>query len=42
MTPITLTCSCGATLEIDTDDQKYLEKRKAEFEKEHETCPHAA
>lgn len=39
MTPETLVCDrCGAKLRIETDDQKYLDKKKDEFEKKHEQC----
>ena len=39
MTPETLVCDkCGATLRIETDIEKYLEKRKAQFIKDHEKC----
>lgn len=38
MTIETLTCQCGATLRIETDDQEYLKKKKAEFEKKHGNC----
>ena len=38
MTIEILTCTCGKSLRIETDDQKYLKKKKAEFEKKHGNC----
>ena len=38
MTIETLTCQCGATLRIETDDPKFLEKKKREWEREHRHC----
>ena len=34
----TLICTCGKSLRIETDDQEYLKKKKAEFEKKHGNC----
>lgn len=34
----TITCQCGATMRIETDDQEYLKKKKAEFERKHSGC----
>lgn len=34
----TLVCTCGKSLRIETDDQEYLKKKKAEFEKKHGNC----
>ena len=34
----TLVCTCGKSLRIETDDQKYLKKKNAEFEKKHGNC----
>ena len=34
----TLICTCGKSLRIETDDQKYLKKKKAEFERKHSGC----
>jgi hypothetical protein len=39
MTILPMECPhCGATLRIETDDPKYLEKRKEQFLREHERC----
>jgi hypothetical protein len=39
MTPETLTCDkCGAKMRIETDDQECMDKKKAEFLKEHKKC----
>lgn len=39
MTTETLVCDrCGAKLRIETDDQKFLDQKKAEFEKKHVRC----
>lgn len=38
MTIEILTCTCGATLRIETDDPKFLEKAKRGWEREHEHC----
>lgn len=34
----TVTCTCGKSLRIETDDREYLEQKKAEFEKKHGNC----
>lgn len=34
----TVTCTCGKSLRIETDDREYLEQKKAEFEKKHNGC----
>jgi hypothetical protein len=35
----TVTCpKCGKSLRIETDLKDYMEKRKAQFEKEHAKC----
>lgn len=34
-----VTCDCcGKSMRIETDDMKYLEKKKAEFQKKHGNC----
>jgi len=39
MTIKVLTCDkCGKSLRIESDDDKYREKRKANFLKDHEKC----
>lgn len=38
-----LTCDrCGAVLRIETDDEKHLAKKQAEFEKKHKGCKKVA
>jgi len=42
MTIEPLTCDkCGARLRIETDDPKYLEKKKEEFSEKHKDCKDA-
>ena len=38
MTIETITCQCGATMRIETDDPEFLKKAKAEFERNHRGC----
>lgn len=39
----TLTCDrCGAVLRIETDDEKHMKKKQAEFEKKHKDCKKVA
>ena len=38
MTIEILVCTCGKSLRIETDDQEYLKKKKAEFERKHSGC----
>ena len=40
MTIETIVCACGASLRIETDDPKFLEKTKKEWEREHKNCQH--
>jgi len=38
MTIETIVCVCGATLRVETDDLRFLEKTKKEWEREHKNC----
>jgi hypothetical protein len=38
MTPLERTCVCGASLRIETDDQRYADTKMKAFERKHEKC----